>query len=122
MRTLQLYATGSGSASAVAQVVIPSATRIKAIQLAVDVDSITDNADVTLEYSKVPTSQIAVNGSQDPFLEIRLKNNFVTSGMTMTGLSQNFPLDVECRQGEIIYIHAAVTGTATYRATAIIWY
>lgn len=122
MRTLQLYGTGSATANAVAQITIPSATRIKAVQVAFDVDSITDNADVTIEFSKVPTTQIAVNGAQDPFLEVRLKNNFVTSGMTMAGVTQTFPVDVECRQGEIIYFHAAVTGTATYRVNAIFWF
>lgn len=122
MRTLQLYATGSATANAVAQITIPSATRIKAIQIAMDVDSVTDNSDVTLEFSKVPTSQIATNGAQDPFLEVRVKSNFVTSGLTTYGVNQTFPVDVECRQGEIIYVHAAVSGTATYRVTAIHWF
>jgi hypothetical protein len=122
MRTLQLYATGSATGNAIASVVIPSATRIKQIQIAFDVDSITDNADVTLEFSKVPTTQIATNGAQDPFLEVRLKSNFVTSGLTTTGVNQSFPVDVECRQGELIYVHAAVTGTATYRINAILWF
>lgn len=122
MRTLQLYGTGSATANAVAQITVPSATNIKAIQIALDVDSITDNADVTLEFSKVPTSQIAVNGAQDPFLEVRVKSNFVTSGLSTFGVNQTFPCDVQCRQGEIIYVHAAVTGTATYRVNAICWY
>jgi hypothetical protein len=122
MRTLQLYGTGSATANAVAQVVIPSATNIKAIQVALDVDSITDNADVTIEFSKVPTTQIAVNGAQDPQLEVRLKNNFVTSGMTLAAVNKTFPVDIPCRQGEIIYFHAAVTGTATYRVNAILWF
>lgn len=122
MRTLQLYATGSATANAVAQIVIPASTSLKAAQIALDVDSITDNADVTLEYSKIPTSVIAVNGNLDAFLEVRSKNNFVTSGMTMWGVNYTFPLDVPCRQGEIVYVHAAVTGTATYRINAIFWY
>ena len=87
-----------------------------------DVDSITDNSDVTLEFSKLPTSQIATNGAQDPYLEVRVKSNFVTSGLTTYGVNQTFPVDVECRQGEILYVHAAVTGTATYRVTAIHWF
>lgn len=121
-RSIQLYATGSATGNAIAQITIPSQAIIKAIQVAFDVDSITDNADVTLEFSKIPTSLIATNGAQDPFLEVRLKNNFVTSGMTLTAINQNFPVDVHCRQGEIIYVHAAVTGTATYRMNAILWY
>lgn len=122
MRTIQLYATGSATANAVAQITIPSATSVKAIQISLDIDSVTDNADVTLEFSKIPTTQIATNGAQDPFLEVRLKNNFVTSGMTLAGLNQTFPVDVQCRQGEIIFVHAAVTGTAVFRVNAIFWY
>jgi hypothetical protein len=122
MRTLQLYATGSSTGNAIAQVTIPSQTNLKAVQIALDVDSITDNADVTLEFSKVPTTQIATNGAQDPFLEVRFKNNFVTSGMTLAGVNKTFPIDVPCRQGEIIFVHAAVTGTATYRINAIFWF
>lgn len=122
MRTLQLYATGSATGNAIAQVTIPSATRIKQIQIAFDVDSITDNAVVALEFSKVPTSQIATNGAQDPQLEIRIRSNFVTSGLTNYGLNQVFPVDIECRQGEILYVHAAVTGTATYIVNAILWF
>lgn len=122
MRTLQLYATGSATGNAIAQVIIPSSTRIKLAQVALDVDSITDNADVVLEFSKVPTSLIATNGAIDPFLEIRLKNNLLTSGMTLQGVNQSFPCDVECRQGEIVYVHASVTGTATYRVNVIFWF
>lgn len=122
MRTLQLYATGSATATSVANVVIPSATTLKLIQVAASIDSITDGAQVRLELSKVPTNQIAVNGALDPFLEISLYGNFVTSGLAQTGINLSFPVDVQCRQGEVIYIHATVSGTATYFFNGIIWY
>lgn len=122
MRTLQLYATGAATATSVAQVTIPTAGRIVGIGVDFVIDSITDNAIVRLEYSKVPTNQIATNGALDPFLEIGLAGNFVTSGLAQTGINQFFPVDVPVRQGEIIYIHATVAGTVTYYANAILHY
>lgn len=122
MRTLQLYATGSATATSVAQVVIPSATTLKAIQISFLVDGITDNGFVRVELSKVPTNQIATNGALDAFLEIGSYSNFVTSGLSENGKCVYIPLSVSCRQGEIVYLHATVSGTATYYFNGVIWY
>jgi len=122
MRTYQLYATGSATGNAIASINIPSSTKVKAIQICFEITSITATSYVALEFSKIPVSQIAVNGAQDPFLEVRLGSNFVTSGLSTSGLNQTFPVDVDCRQGETIYVHALVTGTATYRVNAILWF
>lgn len=122
MRNLQLYATGSATATSVAQVTIPSSTTIKGVYVDFLLDCITDNGAVRIEFSKVPTNQIAVNGALDPFLEIGLYSNFVTSGLSTSGLNQFFPLDVACRQGEIVYIHVTVAGTVTYYLNAIFAY
>lgn len=122
MRTIQLYGTGAATATGVASVTIPSAGRIVGIQVSLAVDSITDNAMARLELSKVPTNQIATNGALDPFLEVDIAGNFATSGLAQTGVNQFFPIDVSVRQGEIIYLHATVTGTITYYANFIIHY
>lgn len=122
MRTLQLYATGSATATSVAQVTVPSAGRILGIQVALGIDSVTDNAMVRLELSKVPTNQIATNGALDPFLEVNLAGNFATSGLAQTGVNQFFPVEIPVRQGEIVYVHATVGGTATYYFNAILHY
>jgi hypothetical protein len=121
VRTLQLYATGAATATSVANVVIPSAGRISAIQVQLIIDSITDGALVRIELSKVPTNQIAVNGALDPFLELGVAGNFVTSGLSQGGVNMTYPLDVQCRQGEIIYLHATVACTVTYYFNGIIW-
>jgi hypothetical protein len=121
VRTLQLYATGAATATSVANVVIPSAGRISAIQVQLIIDSITDGALVRIELSKVPNNQIAVNGALDPFLELGVAGNFVTSGLSQGGVNMTYPLDVQCRQGEIIYLHATVAGTVTYYFNGIIW-
>ena len=122
MRTLQLYATGSATGTSVAQVTIPSSSTIVGIQMSVSVDSITDNAQVRIELSKVPSNQIAVNGALDPFFESGLFSNFVTSGLSQPGLIGFYPVSIDCRQGEIIYLHATVAGTATYYANFILHY
>jgi len=85
-------------------------------------DAVTDNAAVRLQFSKVPTSQIAVNGALDPFLEVAIYGNFVTSGLAFAQINQFWPLSVHCRQGEIVYVHATVAGTITYFVNAIFFY
>lgn len=122
MRTIQLYATGAATATSVASVTIPTAGRVLGIQVALGIDSVTDNAMVRLELSKVPTNQIATNGALDPFLEVNLAGNFATSGLAQAGVNQFFPVDVPVRQGEIIYVHATVGGTVTYYFNAVLHY
>lgn len=122
MRTLQLYGTGSASANAVANVVIPSAGTIRAILVAFFIDSITDNGQARVELSKIATSLFASNGAQDPFFNCAVQNNFVTSGMAAPAVNGLYAVDIQCRQGEIIYLHAFVSGTATYTFNGILYY
>lgn len=122
MRTIQLYGAGSATATSVAYVTIPVATRIKGVKVCLLVDSVTDNADVSLELSKVPTNQVGTNGAQDAFLQVGAYGNFATSGLSQTNTGQFIPLDVQCRAGEVIYLHATVTGTIAYKATFIFDY
>lgn len=121
MRTLQLYATAAATANAVAQITIASSTILKGVQWTLAADCVADNGLVAVELSKVPTSQIATNGAQDPFFGIRFYNNLATSGMVANGQSGFFRLAVPCRQGEIIYLHCLVT-TATFYFNGIFWY
>jgi hypothetical protein len=121
MRTVQLYATGAATASAVANVTIPSAGKIRQVIVAAMTDLVADNGLIRLELSKTANSQLTVNGAQDPFFTLALYNNLVTSGMTQGGVNQAYPLDVDVRQGELIYVHASVT-TGTYYASFILFY
>lgn len=122
MRTLQLYGTASATANAVAQVTIPAAATLKAVSWDVAVDCVTDNGHVALELSKVPTSQIATNGAQDPFLELRHFTNFATSGLFGAPMNGQTMLKTPCRQGELVYLHAYVSGTLTFYANFILWF
>lgn len=121
MRTLQLYGTGSATANAVAQVTVPTSGTLKAIQASLLLDSITDGAIVRVEVIKVPQTQIAVNGALDPFFQLGVLGNFVTSGLAQGGVNDLFRVNIPCRQGEILYLHAVVAGTATYYFNGILW-
>jgi hypothetical protein len=122
MRTIQLYGTGAATATSVAQVTMPSAGRIVGVQVMLVITSITAGCLCRIELSKVPTNQAGVNGAIDPFLEVGLGGNFVSSGLAQAGVNQFFPVDINVRQGEIVYMHAAIGGTVTYQFTAIIHY
>lgn len=118
MRTIQLYGTASATANAVAQVTIPSSAKLKRVQWAIGVDQVADNSNMALELSKIPTSQIATNGAPDPFFELRQWSNSTTPSMSMNGSA---PVDVDCRQGEIIYLHCLIA-TTTFYANFILWF
>jgi len=122
MNTLKLYGTGSATANAVASVIIPSGGRIKGVQVCLWIDSVTDNAQVNCEVSRASAREIAVNGAQQCIVEASVAGNFATSGLAQFGVNQFFPVDVPTSQGQIIYLHAVVTGTVTYNFTAVIHY
>lgn len=122
MNTLQLYGGLAATGSAIAQVVIPSKTKIRAIQYAIAFVCKTDAVNVDLELSKIPTSQITINGAKDPFFHFSASSNFVTSGLAQPGWTAFVPLDVDCRQGEIIYLHALIVGTVTVRFNGLLYY
>lgn len=122
MPCVKLYGTGSATANAVANVQIPNASRIRGIQASVYADCITDNGFLKVEVSRASAREIAVNGAQQALVEVNVATNFVTSGLSQFGVNQFFPIDVPVVQGQLIYLHAAVSGTVTYDATFILWY
>lgn len=121
-RTLQLYGTASATTTSLAQITIPTAGSLDGIQWSLLLDSVTDNGVVRVELSKVPTNQIAVNGALDPFFEVGAYSNFVTSGLSQGAQTGFFPLKVPVRQGEIVYLHCTVGGTATFYFNGLLWY
>lgn len=121
MRRVQLYGTGAATASAVANITIPSAGKLRGVLMRLTGDSTTDNASVLVEYSKIPTSQIQVNGSQEPICGLGLFLNVGAAGSFVLAQTLFMPLDVDVRQGEIIYLHALVANV-TYTANAIFFY
>lgn len=121
MRTVQLYGTGSATANAVAQVTIPTAGKLRGMFFSLAAAVVANGGAATVELSKIPTSQIGANGSLDPFFSLKVVNNLVTSGMTAYSPHGFVPLDVEVRQGEVVYLHAAVN-SATYYFNAILVY
>lgn len=122
MRSLKLYATASATANAAATVTIPSASVIRGIQWAAGVISITAGSGFSLEVSTQSARQIATLGAQFCISEVRIVKNFVTSGMDFPCVNMFAPCAVSVVQGQIIYLHALLVGTATYDATALVWY
>lgn len=86
------------------------------------IDSVTDNAQVNCELSRASSREIAVNGAQQCIAEVSLAGNFATSGLAQNAVNVFFPIDVDMAQGQIVYLHALVTGTAVYNFTALLQY
>lgn len=121
-RTLQIYGTAAATTTSLAQVTIPTAGKLVGVQFSLLMTSITASALVRAELSKTPTNQIGSNGALDPFFEIGMAGNFVTSGLAQGGQVGFTPFNVPVRQGEIIYLHCTVGGTATFYFNGILWY
>jgi hypothetical protein len=85
-------------------------------------DGIVDSSSIDIEISRASAREIAVNGAQQTIAEAVGFHNFVTSGLTFSGINFFAPVDVGVDQGQIIYLHAVVAGTASYVATAILHY
>jgi len=121
VRTIKIYATGSATGNNVANVTIPSSCTLKGIQYAIDFDAVADNGNFALEISLASATEIAVNAAQQCVAEWRGYNNLVTSGMTLASLVGFFPLSEGLKQGQILYLHAVIGATLTYRFTGVLW-
>jgi hypothetical protein len=122
MKVLKLYGTGSATANNVANVIIPQSATIRGVQVCFSADSITDNAQATVEVSRASATEINVNGSQQCVVQVDLRSNLLTSGLTAPSVVCFLPTAVPVTQGQIIYLHAVIVGTITYFATFIIHY
>jgi hypothetical protein len=120
MRSIKLYATGSATANNVANVTIPTSTRIVGVQVCAALNSAVDDSSATLEISQASSTEIAVNGAQQCIVEVRLYQNFATSGLSFSGVNTFLPVDVAVKQGQIIYFHAVVS-SATYYFSGLLW-
>jgi hypothetical protein len=121
MRTYKLY-TGniSASASNLTQTQILRTGRIKAIRHGLSVDSVTDNAELAVEISINPISQIGVGTIQGAIDEIRWQGNFATSGLAQGGINMQRALDFPIGAGEFLYINVYVVGTLSARDTIFV--
>lgn len=123
MYSRKLYATGSATANGVATLTIPSASRLVAIDWAVNFDSITDNGICTLELSVASATEIAINASQQCIAELRYQSNFVTSGLLNGAVNKWTPMPgVPFAQGQFLYLHAVISGTIVYTGGAVCWF
>ena len=121
MYNRKIYFTGSASGNNQANVLVPSKGTLIGVQWAVDYDSITDGASVTLELSRASTNEVAINEAQQSISEVRWFSNFVTSGLAQFSVNLFVPTSVPFMQGQLIYLHSIVGGTVVFRGGAILW-
>lgn len=120
MRTYKLYATGSSTTAAAAQVIVQRNGRIRGLRWALGIDTVTDNGAVAVEAALIPTSTIATNDSIGSIDEVRAQGNFVTSGLMLAAVNVQRSVDVPVAAGERIYLNAYVAGTAAFYATLFV--
>jgi len=121
MRRYRIYATGSATANAVANIVIPTAGTIKGVVWSARFNSITDGAQVDLELSQSSTTEISTNNAQQFVAAIRWEGNFVTSGLSQGSVNIVIPVSVQFSQGQLLYLHVVVGGTVVYTTNADVW-
>jgi hypothetical protein len=121
METLKVFANVTTSGNAVAQVVIPSKSRIKGVQWSIMGVPATGDLTVEVELSRASASQIGVNGAQQSISQCGVTATMETSGNPQTAVAFFHPVDVPVIQGQIIYLHA-FQGTGTASVTCIIHY
>lgn len=114
MRTLNLYASVNAIANAVASVTIPTASKIRGALVAIALDGTTDNGSFSVEFSKVPAASTTTNGAQDPFMVFRSWANVGAAGASWGQINCFVPLNVDCRQGEIVYLHSGCSNVTGY--------
>jgi len=117
-----IYATGSASATPAAQLTVQNPTKLVGVLWAVDFDSITDNALVILELTRINAQQTTVLDARESIMTMRWRGNFVTSGLAQAAMCQFIPAAVQFKPQDIIYLHATVSGTVTYIATLTTWW
>lgn len=123
MYSRKVYATGTATGNGVATVTIPANSRLIGIDWSIDINSITDNAELVAELSAASATEIAVNEAQQCLGEIRIFGNFVTSGLAQYGVNKSTPVPaVPFAAGQKIYLHVVVTGTLTYQGGAVLWF
>lgn len=121
MYSRKIYASVSSTTNAAASLTIPSRGRLLGIQWAVKFDNATDNAEGVFELSLAAATEVGVNAAQQCISEVAFYTNFTTSGLALGNQNLWLPVDIPVNQGQLIYLHAVITGTATLKGGAILW-
>lgn len=123
MYSRKLYASVSATANNIANIVVPTSSRLIAIDWAVDVNSSADDASVIIEISAASATEIAVNDAQQCIAELRVLQTLVTSGMLFAGINKWTPIPgVPFAQGQRLYMHAIIVGTLAIRGGGVLWF
>lgn len=118
MRTYRIYGSGVATASAVASLKIAKGGKIKSVGWSVYGQG---PADLTYrgahELSIVSTNNFQVNDAAGPISTCPSANNGVSAGFTSNKL--DFP-EYEVQDGQTLYLHQFVSGTAPASAIAYV--
>lgn len=121
MYSRKIYGTASSTTNNVANITIPTRGKVVGVQWATKWDNATDNSEGVFELSLASATEVAVNAAQQCITEIAFYSNFTTSGLAYGMVNLFCPVEVQVNQGQIIYLHAVITGTATLKGGAVIW-
>lgn len=120
MQTLQLSAKGtSQSANAIAQVVVPNKTSIKAIEWTVAVSVANGSGADSFQLSRASASEIGVNGAQQVISNVAIGNGSNGSPIPVTIFH---PVSIPVTQGQILYLHTENNSSNSYDVSCILHY
>lgn len=121
MNTLKIYKSNASAGNAVAQIIIPNRSTIKAV--AWSAHNGDSGAHCRFEISRASATEIGVNGAQQCIAEVDLESFESGTPASAVAAGQNgfIPCDVPVVQGQIIYLHMAGDST-TNEFSAVIYY
>lgn len=125
LRRYRMYATASSTTAALDSFTVPRKGKLKQIMLSARVDSVTDNAVVQIAVSRSATNDVntaAAAGAPttQSLLDDTLQGNFVTSGLAQIESLKQISFDDDVNIGDVLYIHANISGTATFAVNLIL--
>lgn len=110
----KLYASGTSTTNAAAQIDILRDGIIHGLLFSVRMATTTDGSSARWELSFASTSQLATNDTVGPIASVALTYEIATSGgMDLAKVVPITGLAIPVRSGDRLYIHSLVTGTLT---------
>lgn len=119
----KLYATGTVSTNAAAQLIISRGGTIKAINFAAAHSSAANSDAVTCEVSLTNVAQTTVNDTgRGPIAELKFWTNAITAASVFEG-SKNVSIPVSCpvADNDRVYLNVVRSGAGTWIFAVFIW-
>lgn len=113
-RIYKLYATGTATTNALANLIIQRPALITAVSWVVAVSAGTVGNRVELELSFASTGQLATNDTIGPISGHNVSALLTTSGVEQGSSFCHSGLAIPASQGDRLYLHCTVGGTITF--------